>query len=131
MGVFYSLYSTIAPREHYAFAKIAQYFPALATVGRIDLLFVYALSIVLFFFVATPLQYTVQLLSDSVTGEKYRLPLVVAINFGAFLFVLFMNKRYDTIYAFLSGKAYFIYPLLGALLPASLVFFANKEKTPQ
>ena len=60
-GVFFGIYSSIAPRQHYAFSKIAQYFPALDVVGRIDLIFVYLLSVVLFFFTCLPLVYTTEL----------------------------------------------------------------------
>ena len=54
LAVFFGIYSSIAPREHYAFSRIAQYFPALSVIGRVDLLFVYLLTVVLLFFTCYP-----------------------------------------------------------------------------
>lgn len=125
LAIFYGVYSTIAPREHYAFAKIAQYFPALSVVGRIDLLLVYMLCIVLFFNVATPLVYTIDFTARSLKTHKKTLPAAI-LAFGAFLFVLFFNKYYDGFYAVISGKLYPLFWLFSVLLP--LLFLLLKER---
>ena len=127
LAVFYGVYSAIAPREHYAFAKIAQYFPALAVVGRIDLAFVYVLSIVLFFFLATPLQYATAFATRA-TGLKSKLPFAIAVCLGAFLFTLFCNKYYDSIYALFGEKLFFMFALFGNLAPLSFWFLPYKKK---
>ena len=116
LAVFYGVYSTIAPREHYAFAKIAQYFPALSIVGRIDLLLVYMLCIVLFFSVATPLVYTVDFTSQCMGTQKKTL-LSAIISIGAFVFVLFCNKYYNSFYAVISGKLFPVFWVFSLLLP--------------
>ena len=124
LGVFYGVFSTIAPREHYAFIKIAQYFPALAVIGRVDLLLVYILCVVLFFFVCTPLQYTVGLLSRPF-GTSRKTLLSAIVNFAAFLFVLFCNRFYNSIYAVVSGLLAPVFWLFW-LLPILLLFLADK-----
>ena len=126
LAVFYSVYSTIAPRQHYAFTKIAQYFPALAVIGRVDLLLVYILCIVLFFATALPLFYTVELTAQAFT-QNNKLLLSAGINALAFLFVLFCNKYYDRIYA-LFGNA--LPPLFIAfsLAPISLLLLNKRQK---
>ncbi len=125
LGVFYGLYSTIAWREHYAFAKIAQYFPVLAVIGRIDLLFVYMLCIVLFFYTAAPLFFSVHFIAKAgkVRGKT---AISFAVCFAAFLFVLFCNKYYDRIYAFF-GKSLFPVFLIFTLLPIAFLLL-KKEK---
>ena len=121
-GIFYAVYSTIAPREHYALAKIAQYFPALSIVGRIDLLLVYAVCIVLFFFVCTPVSYAVNCLSVPLkTHRKTLLSLIVSAL--AFLFVLYFNKNYDGIYNLIAGRLYFLFYIFADALPLTLLFF--------
>lgn len=130
VGVFYSLYSTIAPREHYAFTKIAQYFPALSVIGRVDLLFVYMLCIVLFLNVSTPLFYTVELVARSLKTERKTL-ISAAINGAAFLFVLFFNKYYNSIYALLCEKLSFLFWIFGFVTPLSFLFYALKKKDGQ
>ena len=125
LGVFYGLYSTIAPREHYAFSKIAQYFPALSVVGRIDLIFVYLLCVVLFFYTATPLQYAVTFTARAI-GTKKKILLSAAVNFAAFLFVLFCNKYYDSLYAFFCNRLFPAFWFFS--LPPLLLLFFRKEK---
>ena len=126
LAVFYGIYASIAPREHYAFSKIAQYFPALEVIGRIDLLFVYFLSVVLFFYTCLPLQYATGLLSDAL-GIKRKAWLAAILNFLLFIAVLFLNRHYDGIYAVIGGKLFWVFwlfadlfPILVLLLPATL-----------
>ena len=130
VGVFYSLYSTIAPREHYAFTKIAQYFPALSVIGRVDLLFVYMLCIVLFLNVSTPLFYTVELVARSLKTERKTL-ISAIVNGAAFLFVLFFNKYYNSIYALLCEKLSFLFWIFGFVTPLLFLFYALKKKDGQ
>ena len=125
LGVFYALYSTIAWREHYAFSKIAQYFPVLSVIGRIDLLFIYLLCIVLFFYVATPLNYAVHFTTKTANLRSKTL-LSLAVSFAAFLFVLFCNKYYDRIYAFFGTNLFPVF-LVFNLLPITLLLL-KKEK---
>lgn len=125
--VFFGLYSTIAPREHYAFSKIAQYFPVLSIVGRIDLLFIYMLCVVLFFYVAAPLQYAVHSFAKCMKTERKTL-LSALVCFGAFLFVLFCNKYYDSFYALFCERLYPLFLLLSFGVPIALSLIPLKEK---
>ncbi len=127
LALFYGVYAAVAPRTHYAFAKIAQYFPVLSVVGRIDLLFVYMLCIVLFFYVSTPLRNVVDY-----TAKASNFPSKTALSFfvhlGAFLFVLFCNKYYNAIYAFFGNYAFPLFWLFSNILP--LLFLLLKgDKT--
>ena len=127
LSVFYGLYSSIAGREHYAFAKIAQYFPALTVIGRVDLLFVYALTVVLFAFTATPLFLSVDCVSRAV-GTRRRPLFSIIVNFAAFIFVLFGNRHYDKIYA-LFGKGLFpVFWVFSILLPLCFLLLLVKPK---
>ena len=131
LATFFSIFSSIAPREHYAFAKIAQYFPALDVVGRFDLLFVYMLTIVLFFFTVMPLQFTTHLFCQAIGCTR---PVIIStlLNGGLLIFLLFCNKFYNTVYTLISGKLSFvfwvsavIFTLIFSLLPT----LEKKEKT--
>ncbi|MBE7067969.1 MAG: hypothetical protein E7381_01565 [Clostridiales bacterium] len=132
LAVFYGVYSTVASRQHYAFSKIAQYFPPLAVIGRVDLILVYLLCVLLFFATALPLFYSVEFTATALTkGNK--LILSATVNFGAFLFVLFCNKYYDRIYSFFGNAlpplfiAFNLFPLLFLLLNLKKDK-SNKEK---
>lgn len=127
LAVFYSVYTTLAPREHYAFSKIAQYFPALAVVGRVDLIFVYLLSIVYLFYVCLPLQFAVDCFCKAVNFEKKGLYSAL-LNIAAFFFVLFFNQRYDSIYALFTQALYPVFFFFCDVLPLLLLFLLLSKK---
>ena len=126
LSVFYGVYSAVAWKEHYAFAKIAQYFPVLSVIGRVDLLFVYMLCVVLFFFSATPLHYAVHFTVK--TGKIKSKTLVCAIFVSlAFIFVLFCNKYYDGIYALFGNKLFPVF-LFFNLSPIAFLLLIKPKK---
>lgn len=125
LAVFFAVYSTIAPREHYAFSKIAQFFPALAVVGRIDLVFVYLLSIVLLFYTCLPLQYTTHLLARLCHTERRTL-ISAILHILLFLFVLYMNRYYDTFYKLITAVPYAFW-LFANILPLFLLLLPSKN----
>ncbi len=129
-AVFFGIYSSLAPKEHYAFSKIAQYFPALSVVGRVDLIFVYLISVVLLFFTSLPLQYTSELCTRIFPKVK-RVYASILLNVGLFLFVLYTNKYYDRIYALICDKLPVVFWLVAYLLPLFIFFLpkTNKEKS--
>ena len=127
LAVFYGVYASIAPREHYAFSKIAQYFPALSVVGRIDLLFVYLLSIVLLFYTCLPLQYTTDLLAHTFHSTR-KTWISAVLNFLLLMLVLYFNKNYDTFYRVISGKLSALFWLLADILPLCLLLVPVTNK---
>lgn len=127
LGVFFGLYSTIAPREHYAFAKIAQYFPVLSVIGRIDLLLVYLLSVVLFFSVSAPLQYAVHFLSQTAHTKRKTL-FATAVVFAAFLFALFCNKHYNFLYSLFCERLYPLFWIFATLAPLAFLLLNVRGK---
>ncbi len=127
LGVFYGVYSTLASREHYAFAKIAQYFPALTVIGRIDLLLVYLLCIVLFIYVATPLHYATDLTTRTLGGKR-RVWFAILFNLGALLFVLFFNQHYDAIYALFGQYLFPVFWVFADILPLLLLLLTLKKE---
>ena len=127
LGVFYGVYSTIAAREHYAFAKIAQYFPALTVIGRIDLLLVYLLCIVLFVYVATPLHYATDL-TTRIFGGKRRVWFAAAFNLAALFFTLFCNQHYNAIYALFGQYLFPVFWVFADLFPLALLLLTLKKR---
>ena len=127
LAVFFGIFSSLAPREHYAFAKIAQYFPALAVIGRADLLFVYLLTAVLLFTTCLPLHYCVDF-TCRIVGTNRRTLFSAILNIGAFVFVLFSNKHYNAFYAVISGKLPVVFILVADILPLFCLFIPKKEK---
>lgn len=128
LAVFYGVFSSIALREHYAFIKIAQYFPVLATVGRIDLIFVYMLCIVLFFYVAFPLQYAAEC-GSKLLGERAKPCFSAIFSVAAFLFTLFCNKHYDAFYRVFGRYFSPFFLLFNGVIPVlALLLQPNRKK---
>lgn len=125
LAVFFGVYSSIAQSQHYAFSKIGQYFPAISVLGRIDLIFVYLLTIVLLFYTCLPLQYSTDLFSLSLPVNKILLSFL--LNLGLFFFVLFGNKRYNAVYRVIGRKLPFLFWIF-ALLPLCIFFLPKYKK---
>ncbi len=127
LAAFYAIFTTMSAREHYAFAKIAQYFPALAVVGRLDLLLVYLLSIVYMLYVCLPLQLAVDCFCKAISWEKKSLFSAV-LNLAAFLFVLICNKYYDGLYAVVYQTLYPLFFLFSEGLPVAALLLLLPKK---
>ena len=126
LATFYAVFTTLAPREHYAFAKIAQYFPALQTVGRMDLILVYLLSIVYLFYVCLPLQLSVDCFCVAIGREKKTL-LSAILNVGLFFFALFFNQHYDSLYRLFTLSLYPLFFIFADLFPLLLPLLLLKQ----
>ncbi len=128
LAVFYALYASLAGREHYAFTKIGQYFPALSVVGRIDLVFVYFLSVVLLFFLCLPLQYATHAISAFFPTERKTF-ISALLNFALLIAILFFNRHYDAFYRVISHKLPPVFWLFANLLPLFCLLLPNHGKT--
>ncbi len=126
-AVFFGIFSSLAPREHYAFLKIAQYFPALDVIGRLDLIFIYLLSVVLLFYTALPLIYAVELVALSVgTGRKALYAALVSL--ALFILLLFINRYYNAFYSAISGRLFPVFWAVADLLPLLCLFLPSTTK---
>lgn len=132
LAVFYGLYGPIAGKEHYALSKIGLFFPALATLGRTDLLLVYLITVVLFFFTALPVQLAVDLFAKGLSIEQKTLP-AVGVNVLLFVAVLFLNRRYNGVYSFFTKTLSPVFFFFGTLLPvlALLLLLLNRQDRGQ
>lgn len=128
LAVFYALYGSLAGREHYAFAKIGQYFPALSVVGRIDLLFVYFLSVVLLFYLCLPLKYTTHAIAATLHTERKTL-ISALLNLALLVFVLFFNRRYNGVYALISEKLTPVFWIFADILPLFVLLLPRDPKS--
>ncbi len=127
LAVFYGVYSTIAPKQHYAFSKLAQYFPALSSIGRIDLLLVYVLCIVLFFYTCLPVFYSCGCIAKLFPTRR-KTWISAGICLIAFLFVLFFNRKYNAIYTLFTQKLTLPFLLFADFIPLFLLFFIKRKK---
>ena len=127
LAVFYGVYTTLAPRQHYAFSKIAQYFSALKTVGRIDLLLVYLLTLIFLLATILPILLSSYCLRE-VFGERFKFAISILINSGLFAFVLYCNQYYNLLYDFFTSALWWIFPAFSVGIPLLSLAFLIGEK---
>lgn len=127
LATFYAVYSSLAPREHYAFSKIAQFFPALEVIGRIDLLFIYMLTLVQLFYTCLPVHYATECIAKSLRVTR-RTWISAFLNFALFLFALFGNRFYNAFYAVISTRLAPVFWFVADMLPLLLLFLPKNGK---
>ncbi len=115
-AVFFGIFSSLAPREHYAFLKIAQYFPALDVTGRVDLIFIYLLSVVLLFYTSLPLVFSVESFTRSIGGKRRALYAAI-LSAALFILLLFINRFYNAFYSLISGKLFPVFWFVADVVP--------------
>ena len=127
-AAFYAVFGIMGEKEHYAVMKLAQYFPALKFVGRIDLLLVYTLSIGLFYYTALPLNLFTECFTRCFSLRKKWITASV-LSVGLLLFTLFCNKYNNAIHAFFAEAMPPVFLLFSVLLPiAFLLLFGQKRQ---
>ena len=128
LAVFFAVFGVLGGTEHFAVMKIAQFFPPLKFIGRIDLLLVYALSIGLFYYTSAPLLLCADCANHAL-DLKSKLPLAVFLSAGWYFCVLFGNKHLTEIHAFFSSWLAPVFLFFSVLLP--LLFFLSTHFKPK
>lgn len=146
LAVFYGIFGPLSPIKTFAFDKTAQYFKPLATIGRIDLLFAYLITVLLLFYYALPLQLSTHCICRALPKTALPLPknrtlptavfVSAAINLLLLLATLFLTERYTKLYALITYRLFPVFPFVAYLLPLFCLFVTiqytkNKSKTDQ
>lgn len=126
LAAFYGIYGDFAQSRQFAISKISLFFPAIDTLGRIDLFALYVLEIVMLFALVLNIQLAVFCIVGC-TGYKNTAVISLAVN-ALFIVLLFLLD--NSLYAVTSfwGKWMWIAALLFAyLIPLSGWLFRLKE----
>lgn len=127
LATFFSVFGLLGTKEHFAVMKIAQFFPALKFIGRIDLLLIYSLSIGLFYYTAIPLQ----LFTESITHAfsfKSKLPTAVLLSVGLYFCLLFGNKYTTLIHTFFAKWLAPVFLFFSFVFPLLLLILSTKTQ---
>ncbi len=128
LAAFFAVFGLTGEKEHYAVMKLAQYFPALKFVGRIDLLLVYTISIGLFYYTALPMQLFTECFTRCFSLRKKWITASV-LSVGLLLFTLFCNKYNNAIHVFFAEAMPPVFLLFSVGLPiAFLLLFGEKRR---
>ncbi len=116
-ATFYGIFEETAVNQFFAFTATSKYFSGITMLGRIDYLFVFALSS------ALPLQGSVECILQAY-GRKRYLPTVLAVCVAALflLLSLLLDYRFADVLHAVSGYALFwIFPLFSIAVPALML----------
>lgn len=128
LAVFYGIFSDIAIRQIFAFAKISKYFSAITVLGRIDYIFIYTLGIVMAFYCAMPMQTAAECLCDAFGGGTLRSALYSAgINAVMLTLTVLLDFSFGTLSRTLGRQLFWIFPAFCVLLPLLALCLRRKK----
>ncbi|MDE6441928.1 MAG: spore germination protein [Clostridia bacterium] len=116
LAVFYGVYGDISASRQFAISKISLFFPAIETVGRIDLIALYALEIVMLFALVLNLQLAVHCISKC-TGYDNSPLYSLIINAGLLLMLIFLDNKFNDIHTFWSSWMWIVFLIFANIIP--------------
>lgn len=126
LAAFYAIFSDIALLQQNAVAHLSKYATAFTSLGRIDLFFVFALTLVLLFALCIPLQLSVHC-ACAAFSCKTTLP-ALAVNALLLVLTLLFNQSYLEIQTLITQKLWIVFAVFAVFLPYVSVFLRQKEK---
>lgn len=128
LGTFYSVFEGTAVNQLFAFADASKYFSAITVLGRVDFLFIYALALVMSFFLAMPLQGCVDC-AVQVFGTKCHARTLFSLGVNALFFALMIvfNFHFGEVLESLE-KFFYIIPVFTLLLPVLCLLLRRKKR---
>lgn len=126
LAVFFALFGVLGAKEQFAVMKIGQYFPALKSIGRVDLLLVYLITIELFYYTSLPTLFFTEFTTHTL-GAKNKPLISATLSVALYLCVLFLNKYYVAIHTFFEVWLPPVFLLFGTLIPIGFGVFSAKN----
>lgn len=125
--VFYGIYGEISASRTFAISRTSIYFPAIESIGRIDLVMLYVLEVVMLFALVINIQLAVHALTKCV-GYENRKALSLAVNAVLLLILLFCDHYFHAV-----QTAYYDWLWIAAVVFSVLVpslAWTLKRRTP-
>lgn len=122
LAVFYGVYGSVAPSRQFAVSKVSLFFPAIETIGRVDLIALYILEAVMLFALVLNIQLAVHCLVKC-TGYENTKVLSLAVNVVLAALLIAFDHYFHSInvfYAQWMWIAFIIFPIVVPLLAWTL-----------
>ena len=127
LAVFYGVYGDITASRSFAISKTSLYFPALDTLGRIDLIVLYILEIVMLFALVLNIQLAVHCFSQC-TGYKDKFVISMIVNAVFAVLLVVFNHNYHAISLVYSGWLWIATVIFTILIPLLSWALKRSEK---
>ncbi len=119
LAVFFGIFQETAAGQLFAFSKTSKYFSGITVLGRIDYLFIYALALVMAFYVAMPLQACVELAVQAYGNRRVLAPVLSVVLNGLFLLLLLLiDYRAGEVGDTVTKTLFFLFPAFALAVPA-------------
>lgn len=128
-AIFYGIFQETATNQLFAFTATSKFFAGISTLGRIDYLFIFLLSLVMTFYCALPLQTGVECLLQ-VYGRGRYLPAIFSVAVSAVLLVLsvLLDYHFTEVLKTVGGTLFWLFPLFSVLIPILLLIFGRRRR---
>lgn len=130
LGTFYGIFADIALRQQNAVAQISKYTTAFTSLGRIDLLFIFALALVLVLSLCVPAQLSVHCACRAL-GDIGPLWPAAVLNILLLGFTVFFKYSYLELQTFFTQNLWFVFLIFSYVLPVSAHLLRKQERGRQ
>ena len=127
LGTFYGIFADIAVQQQNAIAQISKYTTAFTSLGRIDLLFIFALALVLVFALCIPAQLCVHCICKALGGIGPLLP-AAALNLLLLVFIVFFKYSYLELQTFFTQSLWYVFAFFAYVLPAAALLLRKETR---
>ena len=126
LAVFYGIFSDIAVLQQNALAQISKYTTAFTLLGRVDLIFIIAMTLLLVFAMCVPLQMCTHCVCESLRC-KPALPALV-LNLLMLALAVMLNYSFREVQTLYAEKLWIVFAVLCYAVPAAALLLRKKRK---
>lgn len=127
LAIFYGIFADIAVRQQNAIAQISKYTTSFTSLGRIDLLFIFALALVLVFALCIRAQLSVHCACKALGGVNPLLP-AAALNILLLVLIVFFKYSYLELQTFFTRSLWPMFIIFAYVLPAAALLLRKKAR---
>lgn len=128
LAVFYGIYGAITPSRTFAIARTSLFFPAIDTMGRIDLILLFVLETVMLFALVLNIQLAVHCIAQCAGLKDYKI-ISLAVNAALILVMIFCSNKYSAIFNFYSRWLWIMFLVFTVVIP--VLAWTMKRRRPQ
>ncbi len=128
VAMFYAIFQEIAPNQLFAFTATSKYFSGITMLGRIDYLFIFALALVMAFYVTLPLEAGIECVLEAYGRPRYlHTGLAVAVTAVFLLITALLDYRFTEVLDAVTKTAFWIIPAFSLAAPPLLLPLRRKQ----
>ena len=114
--IFYSIFTSIAPRQRYAFTEVSKYSTVINNTGRFDYIGITMILFVTIFSVILPIYFAVSIISE-IFNVKTKMLISAVVNLSLLFFTITFNNNFFPIEQFIIKYCSFFYLFMALIVP--------------